>query len=652
MVEKKFFHIILLFVALILFLLAPRAAVNVDEVLHHTHAKSVINWYATCGEDTTCLHTPETNLAYYSQSVDNMAALIIRVLNLNNEYLFRQYTGALFFILLLVFTGKMARMVSRSWTVAMVSILALVFMPRLAGQAFGNLKDIPFAAGYMCGLLALTTFYNELPRPRWRTTIALALAIAFTVSVRAGGFILFVYLGMAVLFFFVSRSKPLQYVTSIKPELPRLIAKGATIVIVGYFAGLLFWPFALQDVINHPLQGLAMMENYKVSIRQLFLGQLFWSTDFPWFYLPLWLLISTPLFTLSGFALYLFLTPALQNKRSLQSVEFFGETLLLISVIVPVIYVIAINANLYSGVRQMLFILPPMAILATMGVRTAYKLLAIKENKRYASIFIGLSTLLLLWPVKHQVMTFPVDYVYFNALAGGNKRAWGNYEYDYYFHAIKRPAQFLIKYIEENNPDEPVKVALNNNLFHYFDSQSNITVQYTRYMERSSIDWDYGLFGVNYIHPHLLKNDLWQSTDIIKTWHHKGNPVAVLIARNDKSDFFGISEINDVNLHEGITLLESAILHNPNNVWIYVYLARAQFASGDVLGALHTIKRIKEIHPYYEPLLLFEAEVLFKTGKIREAHTAMHKLLSINPRYRPAERLYLKIKQTMSDLQL
>ena len=644
MIEKKFFYIILFLIAVTLSLLAPRAAVNVDEVLHHTHAKNVVNWYFTCGADTTCLHTPVTNLVYYSQSADNLTALIIRIFDIKDEYLVRQYAGAVFFLLLLFMSGLMAKSVSRSWTVSIVVILALFFMPRLTGQALGNLKDIPFAAGYMGGLLAILQFSKELPRPQWKTTIALALAIAFTVSVRAGGFILFAYLAMAVLFFLLVRPNPLQYLISLKPQMAGLIAKGMLILIVGYFAGLVFWPFALQDVLHHPLQGLAMMENYKVSIRQLFLGQLLWSTELPWFYLPLWLLISTPLFTLAGFALFLLLIPATYKRNPLQPPHYFGEALLIVSVIFPVIYVISIQSNLYSGIRQMLFILPPMAILAAMGVRTAYTLLAAKQNKIYASSFMGLFIILLIWPAKHQIQTFPVDYVYFNALAGGSKKAWGNFEYDYYFHALKKPAAFLVDLVHKKKTTEPVMVAINSNLFNYFEPHPDIAVQYTRYMERSSIDWDYGLFGVNYIHPHLLQNKLWQSEDIIKTWYHKGNPVAVLIERKDKSDFLGISEIKNVHLQEGIALLEYAIQRNPNNVWIYVYLARARFNSGDTSGSLQTIKRGKQIHPYYEPLLLLEAETLYKTGNITEARTVMYKLLSINPRYQPAEKLYLDMK--------
>jgi hypothetical protein len=83
------------------------------------------------------------------------------------------------------------------------------------------------------------------------------------------------------------------------------LGQGLTILLIGYFAGLLFWPFALQNVFQHPLESLGVMEHYKVSIRQIFEGEWLWSTQLPWYYLPKWLLISTPEFLFFGFGIFL-----------------------------------------------------------------------------------------------------------------------------------------------------------------------------------------------------------------------------------------------------------------------------------------------------------------------------------------------------------
>jgi hypothetical protein len=632
---KFLFAGMLLVVASALIILAPKSAVNVDEMLHYPHAKDVVNWYFTGGEDQSCLHTPQTNLKYYGQSVDNFTALFNRVFAIEDEFLVRHYTGAFFFLLLLVFTGLLAREVTGLWLVAAITVLALALMPRLAGQAFGNLKDIPFATGYVAGLLMIIRFLKEFPHPRWKTALLLGVAIAFTVSVRAGGFILFAYLGLVFLVYFALRPFYLMQIVSTKPVFVRLLGQGAAILVVGYFTGLLFWPYALQNVLVNPFESLQVMEHYKVSIRQVFEGELMWSTQLPWYYLPKWLMISSPLFVLAGFTVYLcfFTFEGFFSKRTGR--QLLLEGFVLFAFAFPLVYVTAIGSNLYSGIRQMLFILPPVIMLSVWGI---YKLLVLlsQKNKIVFYAFACMFSVILLWPLKHQAATFPVDYVYFNRLFGGNKKAWGNYEYDYYFHGIKEAVDFF----EEMNVEEKITVAMNCNLSNYFDGNPGIDYQYTRYLERSSVDWDYGIFGLNYLDPVLLKDNKWKPAGEIKTFYHLGNPVAVLVRRKDKSDFYGISEIKNGNLHQGASILEGALQDQKNNVWLLVNMAKAKLGVGEKEAFLYYLGEGKKIHPAFEPLLLLEASSLYKENNYIEAHDKLLELFRVNPRYLPAMELY------------
>ncbi len=639
---KYLFTGVLALVAAALAILAPKSAVNVDEQLHYPHAKSVVNWYFTGGEDQSSLQTPQTNLKYYGQSVDNFTALVNRVFNVEDEFLVRHFTGAVFFLLLLLFTGLLSKEVTGSWTVAVITMLALVFMPRLAGQAFGNLKDIPFAAGYTAGILMIVRFVREMPHPRWKSALLLGAAIAFTVSVRAGGFILFAYLGLALLLYFVWKPFYFIEIVSTKPVFVRLLGQGTVILVTGYFAGLLFWPYALQNVWVHPLESLQVMEHYKVSIRQLFEGEMIWSTRLPWYYLPKWLAISTPVYVLAGFVVFagFFISESLGARRNCR--QMFLEGFVLFSFAFPFIYVIAIDSNLYSGVRQMLFILPPLALLSVWGIYKLLKLLAEKNRAvGYASslIFVGA----LVWPVKHQAATFPADYVYFNSLTGGNRQAWGNYEYDYYFHSIKE----AVDYLHELTAGDTVTVAMNSNLSNYFDNKPETNYIYTRFLERSSADWDYAIFGINYLEPHLLKDSRWKPLNAIKTFYHRGNPVAMVVERPDKLDFYGISEIKSGNLQQGIAFLEKAVEKQKNNVWLYVNLARAQLELGNEKEFFHYLEEGKKLLPDYEPLILLEANHYFREEKFEKTNAILNRLLIINPLYKPAKQMLEDVKKKM-----
>jgi len=636
---RKIFIALIVIAAVIAVILAPKAAVNVDEQLHYPHAKKVVNWYLTGGEDTSSLNTPVTNLKYYGQSVDNFTALVNRVFDVQDEFRVRHYTGAFFFIMMLIITGLLAREVSGSWLLASGTVIALICMPRLSGQAFGNLKDIPFAVGYTAGVLFILRSLKAFPYIRWKTIILLGLTIAFTVSVRAGGFILFAYLGLVYLSYFVL--KPALFLSFLKRQdiFQRLVLQGITVISLGYFAGLIFWPYALQKIFVHPFESLQVMEHYKVSIRQVFNGKLMWSTDLPWYYLPKWMLISTPLILLTGFLIYSvdfirrFLIHLQINKQTL------SEAFVIFTFIFPFVYVIVIDSNLYSGIRQMLFIFPIFSMMAVWGT---YKLVIpfLKVSKKVYYTVIILILVILVWPISHSFKTFPADYIYFNAIAGGNPKAWGNYEYDYYYHSIKEAVDYLTTYIED---DEEVIVAMNNNLSNYFDHSDNITYQYTRYPERSSFDWDYGIFGLNYLEPDFLKRGLWNDADVIKTIYHLGNPVAIILERVDKSDFYGISEIKNGNLQSGIEHLESSLAKQKYNVWLHVNLARAYYDIGSRENFLFHIGKGKEILPDYEPLLLLEAETYYKESDYDKAEYMLGRLLEVNPRYLPAKWLLEKL---------
>ncbi len=625
--------------AIIMLFLAPKAAVNVDEMLHYPHAKKVVNWYVTGGEDASCLNTPVHNLKYYGQSVDNLTALVNRVFSIENEFLTRHYTGAFFFFLLLVFSGFLGKELSGSYWTSAVVVVALMLTPRLFGQAFGNLKDIPFATGYIAGIYFILKFLKELPKTTWKTAVALGLAIAFTCSVRIGGLILFAYLVLGFIFILILKPFLLKYIVSTKPCFVRLLGQGLVVAVTGYFVGLLFWPYALQDVVHHPLESLAVMEHYKVSIKQIFEGQVIWSSSLPWYYLIKWIVISTPEFVILGFIYFLaFLTYKFSKPLSEQ---LYFELFVFFTFLFPFVYVMAIGANLYSGLRQMLFIVPILVVLASLGL---FKLVKSKSKKVLKLPALTLFFVLMLLPFQHQADTFPADYIYFNAVSGGNKVAWSNYEYDYYFHGMKEATDYLIDKIG----DENVTVAMNTQLPNYFEKIPNINFQYSRYLERSSSDWDYALFGVNYIHPYLLKNDTWQSGKTIKTFYHRGNPLVVVLERGDKNDLAGLNAIKQKNWEKGEKFLEDELKTDPNNVWLLVNLANSKLAQNDYQNFDIILAEGRTIHPYYEPFYLLEAQKLYNQGNYEASYAELNKLIHVNPRYKNAAPLLREVRDKLN----
>jgi hypothetical protein len=619
--QRNIFFGLLAVMLIVLLFFASGAAVNIDEILHYNYAKQVIDWFATGGQDASCLNTPITNLKYYGQSIDNLSALINRAFSVYEyEYLTRHYIGAVITWLLLIATGLLAREITGSYIIGILAVLLFVISPRPMGQAFGNLKDIPFALGYTVGLLALVRIFKNMPYPRWKDILFLAVAIAFTNSVRIGGLIFYPYLGLFfVVWLYLNRFKTENQKSMV--WWGSIVVKGLVVLMIGYFVGILFWPYGLDNPIIHPIESLRVMEHYKVSIRQIFMGEMTWSTNLPWYYLPLWMIISIPEIVWIGIVGYIVFLAIGKNRQS------FSLGILQFSFLFPIIYVLIVDANLYSGWRQMYFIYPSMVILSAIGLNSVYRWI----NNNWGRITVGIvAVLLALMPVVHTVKTFPADYVYFNQFAGGTKKAWSEYEYDYYWHGMREAADWLM---HNEKLREGIVIASNLKMGFYFPDNNGPRVEYVHFYDRNAIEWDYAILGNNYVHPYQLKQDTWKPENSIKTFYHKDNPYIVILKNQNRDAVEGISLYKQKKTDEAIPLLKSAIESDSTDVRVIATLGACYLKEKDWEKLELLLSDGFKIYPEYESLLHLEAQMEFDKKNYKKSKNICIKLLKLNPKY-------------------
>jgi tetratricopeptide (TPR) repeat protein len=168
-------------------------------------------------------------------------------------------------------------------------------------------------------------------------------------------------------------------------------------------------------------------------------------------------------------------------------------------------------------------------------------------------------------------------------------------------------------------------------------------------LERSSADWDYGLFGVNYIHPELLKSGKWQPAGVVKTFLHKENPLVVVVKRTDKNDFKGIEMANSGDWVQSSVLLENALQTDKNNVWIILQLAKNSLKLNDFERFNTYLQQGRSIYVDYEPFYLLEAQYFFDLGKTEEAKVVLNKLIDVNPRYQNAAPLLNAVNKKLEE---
>lgn len=598
--------------------------INIDEPLHYNHSKKVLEWYRTWGENNDCLDTPWSNLKYYGQSVDNITALINSGITGIDEYKVRHITGAVFGWLFVLFTSLIAFEISSRFRTAILAGLTLMLIPSVMGQYCNNLKDITFGAGYVFAIWSMIRFIRRMPSVPWGNAILLSFSIAFLISIRIGGLIVYPYLFLFIIVWMLMNIKEELFSRRDKRILTRLITQLLVVLVAGYFLGLIFWPYGLINPLVHPFESLSLMEHYSISIRQIFSGEWYWSNSLPGHYLIKWMMISLPVVILLGLFMYII---SLFTRRGNVC---FSEGIVLFTLLFPVIYVITINSNLYSGWRQMYFVAGNIAVVSAIGVENVAVYLS--RKKFLSALMIVILILISSFPVLHYLRNPDTAYVYFNILAGRNSKAWGSYEYDYYWHGIKRAA----KWFDDNIPEQNDKIytASNFDISLYLKHRKDINVKYVHFDNRSEKDWEYGIFGVNYIHPYQLNNGLWKPANIIKVFKDGyDNPLVIIVKRQNNNDYLGIQYAINGDCARAVELLEETIRSDPNNFILFEYLAQCYYNSDDTLAFKKIIRQASALHPWSEKINMLEAQMEYDRGHYEYALGKCLSVLKDNNKY-------------------
>src|SRR5690606_18109272 len=95
----------------------------------------------------------------------------------------------------------------------------------------------------------------------------------------------------------------------------------------------------------------------------------------------------------------------------------------------PLFYMIYKNSSVYDSWRHVFFLYPFWVVMAALSLDL---LLDRLSSFRIRMLALGLVVLALIPEMIWTVRSHPTQYVYFNALQGGVKGAYGQYDLDYY----------------------------------------------------------------------------------------------------------------------------------------------------------------------------------------------------------------------------
>jgi hypothetical protein len=308
--------------------------------------------------------------------------------------------------------------------VALFALICVATLPRFYGHCFNNSKDVSFALSMLWFMAALAAMFTGAS-VRWSRAVWCGVAFGLGLCMRPGGFPLFAMflLGAAVIWLATrerdaAQPGPVGAALGLVPKLLVVFAMAWAIMVVP-------WPWAHGNVLARPLAAMKAATEFHTTMPVLFEGVTAQSDALPWYYIPKYVLIVTPLGVLA-----LALVGLAGGARDLLARRTRALRMLLLSAMwlfAPLALFAAVRPNVYGGMRHFLFVLPALGILAGCG---AARILGAFEPRPRRFAWIVLLAIAL-WPLKDIVRLHPYQMTYYNALVGGVRGASGNYWTDY-----------------------------------------------------------------------------------------------------------------------------------------------------------------------------------------------------------------------------
>ena len=388
------------------------------------------------------------NVYMYGGGFDLLAALAAKVLPFG-LFATRRLIGAAVGLIGLFVTWRLGRRVGGP-VAGLIALILLAACPLYYGHMFINSKDGPFATVMAIALLGIVRAFDEYPRATPATVALCGVGIGLAIGSRVlGGFaVVDVLLALIFIVFVRSRSSALK---------PALTECGSFLIafipgaILPYLVMGLIWPWSVLSPLN-PLRAAAYFSHdFEKPWRELFDGSLIPITQMPRSYVPTLVALTLPelMLALGICGVLGALIAAAWNARST-----IGRRAALVSIVLaatlPILLTILVRPYLYNGIRHLLFVVPPFAVLG--GLAAAW---IAQRLRQWGTTAIAAGSLAFVAgiasPIVDMVGLHPYEYTDFNHIAGGVRGAQADFMLDYWGLSLTQASRRLLDYVAESH---------------------------------------------------------------------------------------------------------------------------------------------------------------------------------------------------------
>ncbi len=322
----------------------------------------------------------------------------------------------------------------RNWKLALLGSAFLILSPRQFNHAFYNTMDIGFLVFFLLAVFTLLRFLNNKTPGM---AILSALTCAMAADIRTIGILLVFLTGLSL------RNE----------HSPKNIKLFFIYLALFFVFFILFCPLLWSHPYAHVLLIFknTAIKNIALPYQVFYLGKKYHLYNLPWHYVPVWILISTPIMYI-----FLFLIGCLSSTKAL-FVNHLGNSetkkntiIFLLWFFVPLLFT---QGKIYDSWRQLFFIYPALVLLAVSGFKYLW------ESLVFARLVLALLLLAgIISVAEFMIRNHPFEDVYFNSLAGKSPdEIKANFELNDWGNSDKQALEYILK----TDKSSSIKVKFN-----------------------------------------------------------------------------------------------------------------------------------------------------------------------------------------------
>lgn len=330
---------------------------------------------------------------------------------------------------------KMAARRFSDWRIGLLAATFLILSPRIFADAFYNSKDLVFLSVFA---IAMNTAIGFVIKPNWKNALIHGLACAIAIDTRLMAVII------PALTIIIMVIKAMKKEVSLK----LLLSYTALFLFSCAIFVIVFWPFLWDAPLRNFAQAFSNMAKFRWAPEFLFQGKIVSAANLPWYYVPVWIGISTPILYLFFFGVGTLKTlfELAKNHWRLWANPNQLQDLIFLSVLMgPILAIIIFHSTLYNGWRHVYFVYPALILIATHGFVCLYQKFHYKIIRVILIIAVIIScSHTAYWMIRHH----PLQNIYFNVLVKNWNR---QFEVDYWGLANKIALEKILTASKEEN---------------------------------------------------------------------------------------------------------------------------------------------------------------------------------------------------------